>query len=147
MTNTGYTHIKKSFSYILIMIFITCLSTACTHFQGPSGDLYGRWHLERIEADNMEAPQQSGDLYWSFQTQVIYMQCDKGEHEFAQAYGIFRLEDNTLFLDFPENTPALAQTGLGRQNTLQVLKITGKELTLLYNPTPDSSLTYYLRKG
>ena len=121
---------------------------ACTHNGGPSGPLYGRWILKNIEAEGMEAPAQTGQIYWSFQHGVIEMQRDNGNFSVSTRYGNFRLDDNTLFLDFPEEheEPVFPETGLALENRLQVLKLTGKEMVLLYQPRQDASLTYYFRK-
>ena len=141
---------KKRLLYIFALLLI-CIGTACTHNGGPSGPLYGRWHLERIEADGMEAPEQAGDIYWAFQTGLVQMQRDNGHHSVTTIIGTFRLDDNTMFIDFPkESFVPFPQLGLGRENILQVLKLTRSEFILLYHPDPsddpEASLTYYLRK-
>lgn len=138
---------NKSVTIILTFICLLFISTGCTQNGGHIGKIFGRWHLERIEAENMEAPQQRGDIYWAFQGNMFQMQRHNELHSYSTTYGTYRLEDNTLFLDFPQDDkPPFEQTGLGRENILQVLKLTHSEFVLLYNPTPDTSLTYYLRK-
>lgn len=133
--------------YIVLIAVMALMASACTQNGGHLGKLFGRWHLERIEADNMEAPEQDGELYWAFQNDMIQMQLDLGEHEFQESYGLFRMDDNSLYLSFPEKgNPPLPETGLAREDVLQILKLTGNEFILQYNPTPDSSLTYYFRK-
>ncbi len=135
---------------ILLAALLILIAGACTHNGGPSGPLYGRWHLQRIEADNMTVPAQNGEIYWAFQNGMIQMLLDRGGHSVSQTYGAYRLDDNTLFLNFSEERYApFSELGLARQSELQVLKLTGKEFTLLYTPDPtlpDATLTYYLRK-
>ncbi len=142
----------KKFLYNLLILTILLTLGACTNNGGPDGPLYGRWHLERIEADNMDTPAQAGEIFLSFQSNTVMLQRDNGKnHSVSSVFGNFRLEDNTLFLDFPEeNQPPFPQTGLGRQNMLQILKITHRDLTLLYVPdagdAPGATLTYYFKK-
>lgn len=137
---------KKYILALIVSAIITVL-TGCTHNSGPAGPLYGRWHLERIEADNMVAPSHDEDIYMAFQGQTVQLQRDNGNHSVSTAFGKYRLEDNTLFLQFPEaDQPPFAKTGFSRENIMQVLKLTHKDLILLYNPEADKSLTYYFRK-
>lgn len=142
---------KKIFPLLLTLTLVIILS-ACTQNGGPSGPLYGRWHLEHIDADDIADPNPDGnEIFWSFQTGMIQMQVKVAEHTFNTKYGSFRLDDNTLFLEFPDatNNAPQPQTGLSLENTLQVLRLTHKEMTLLYHPdpaNPEASLTYYFRK-
>lgn len=142
---------KNRISLHLTILLLLIVSAGCTQNGGHIGKLFGRWHLERIEGDNMEAPEQTGNIYWSFQSDMILLQRENGEIDFSRVYGTYRLEDNTLFLDFPEKdkTPMFKQLGLPKipcKCEMQVLKLTHSEFILIYNPTPDTSLTYYLKK-
>lgn len=133
-----------------ILLWWACLMViigSCTHNGGPSGHLYGRWLLERIVAENMEAPVQSGDLYWAFQKDVVQIQRDNGFHSVSRIYGTFRKTDDFLYLDFPvEGNPPFPETGLTRQNKLQIMKMTAHEMELIYHPRDDESLIYYFKK-
>ncbi len=133
-----------------IFLFLACLILAfgsCTHNGGPSGDLYGRWVLERIDGENMEVPTQHGNLFWAFQKNVIQIQRDNGFHSISRIYGTFRQDDDFLYLDFPvEEDSPFPETGLGRQNKLKIQKMTGKQMVLIYHPEEDASLIYYFRK-
>ena len=134
----------KIFLCLSLLIFMV---VSCTHNGGPSGDLYGRWYLERIEAQNMEVPDQHGDLFWAFQKNVVQIQRENGFHSVSRIYGTFRRDDDFLFLDFPvEKDSPFPETGLGRENTLKILKMTGKKMELIYYPMEDCSLMYYFRK-
>lgn len=137
---------KKIIPYILFLS-LTLFITACTHNGGPDGKLYGRWHLTLMEGDGIDVETPTRNMYWAFQADMILMQQETANHEYYSSYGIFRLDDNTLFLDFPEaKIPPLSESRLKRENILQVLKMTHSEMTLLYHPTADSSITYYFRK-
>lgn len=137
---------KKTLPYILSLT-IVLITLACTHTGGPDGKLYGRWHLTRIEGEGISASTPTRNMYWSFQSNMIMMQQETGNHEYNTSFGIFRLDDNTLFLDFPEEKkPPLADSRLKRENILQILRMTHSEMTLLYHPSPEATLTYYFHK-
>ncbi|MDE5551849.1 MAG: lipocalin-like domain-containing protein [Muribaculaceae bacterium] len=137
---------KRILPYILSLT-IAVLTLACTHTGGPDGKLYGRWHLIRIEAEGTDASTPTRNMYWAFQSNMIMMQQERGDHEFNTSYGIFRLDDDTLFLNFPEaKMPPLAESKLKRESILQVLRMTHSEMTLLYNLAPEVTITYYFRK-
>lgn len=138
---------KKSQIFLLLYCLILIIG-GCTHNGGPSGDLYGRWLLERIDGENMEVPTQRGDLYWAFQKNVVQIQRDNGFHSMSRIYGTFRKDEEFLYLDFPieEEDSPFAETGLGRQNKLQIQKMTSKEMVLIYRLETDKSLIYYFRK-
>lgn len=138
----------KKLTYILLTMCAILLSTtSCTQNGGHIGALFGRWTLVRIEADNMEAPEQTGDIFWAFQGEMFQMQLVTSPHAVQTTYGVYTHEDNILTLDFPEKRFApFPQTGLARENRLEVLRLTYGEMVVLYHPTPETSLTYYLRK-
>lgn len=139
---------------IFLILFIAMAASGCTQNGGHIGKLFGRWHLDAIEADGCAAPERHGDIYWAFQSDVIQMMRENAPNDFSTIFGLFRLDDNTLFIDFPEaakptqtdGKPPFPETGLPRESRLQVLKLTGKEMVLLYQATPQGTLTYRLRK-
>lgn len=132
---------------ISMVAVLSLIVSSCTQNGGYIGDLFGRWHLVEIEANNMEAPAQAGEIYWAFQGDMFQMQLDRGEHSVSTTYGLYTLEDDILTLKFPEEGyPPFPQTGLARENRLEVLKLNHGEMILVYHPADDATLTYYLRK-
>lgn len=142
-----------------ILFFLSILLLAsCTQNGGHIGKIFGRWHIDSIEADGCDAPPAALNLYWAFQTDVIQMQRENGHNNFSTIYGRYRIDDNTLFIDFPEASlpnasegqPPFAETGLARQSALQILRFTSHELVLSYHPDPatdpSATITYHLRK-
>lgn len=138
----------KRLTYTLILPLLTMLfMSSCTQNGGHIGAIFGRWHLVSIEADNMEAPELTDDIYWAFQSDVVQMQMTRDHHEVSQIFGVFTLDDEILTLRFPEERyKPFAQTGLSRDNRLEVLKLTYSEMRLLYRPSEEATLTYYLKK-
>ena len=138
---------KKLKYLIFTLAAILAMTSSCTQNGGHIGDIFGRWHLLRIEADNMEAPAQNGDLFWAFQGDMFEMQLSHGNHAVSTIYGLYTLDDKTLTLTFPEERYSpFSETGLGRETRLEIIKLTYGEMTVIYRPTADTSLTYYLRK-
>ena len=72
---------KKLKYLIFTLAAILAMTSSCTQNGGHIGDIFGRWHLLRIEADNMEAPAQNGDLFWAFQGDMFEMQLSHGNHD------------------------------------------------------------------
>lgn len=139
---------KKSNIFSILTACILIVMGSCIHNGGAAGGLFGKWHLVRIDGINIAPPDiDNTEIYFSFQKDVMMLQRDKGFHEFSVSYATFQVSDNHLLLNFPPEYPApFEETGLARQSDLTILKHTGKELELRYNPSPDESLIYYLEK-
>ena len=142
---------KKSIFFSLLAICLLTLCSSCTQNGGHIGKLFGRWHLERIEADGVVLPESQGGIFLAFQGKVMELLLVKEEHESQEVFASFREEDNTIFLDFcQKNMLPYPQTGLLKESELQILRLTGKELVCVLHPEPETdpeaSLTYYLRK-
>jgi hypothetical protein len=68
-------------------------------------------------------------------------------NETKDVYGNYRLYDNTLFLDFPDDIyEPLSDLRLPRQCELQVIKMTGNEMVFEYQPEDENTITYTLKK-
>ena len=116
-----------------LICLVLCTLAACTQNNGHIGKIFGRWYLESIEAQGMAAPDYGGDIFWAFQSSVIRMTQIEPEHTAHNMSGNFRLEDNTLFISFPDEgqAPFTLSTGLPRQAELQVLKLDGSSFEVL----------------
>ncbi len=138
---------KKTILMLLVLFSLQISLDSCVQNGGHIGTIFGRWCLVEIEAENEQPPVLRGDVFWAFQSDVIQMQRDNGYHSFSVTYGVFRIDGEMLYLDFPEeNLPPFEETGLQRECELQILKMTHKEMVLKYHTGQDSSLIYYLRK-
>lgn len=138
---------KNAIRFILVFSCLLLAQSSCIQNGGNIGKIFGKWVVIRIEGDNMDPPSQDGDLYFSFQKDVLKVQRDKGHHDIAEIFGSFRMEDDKLYLSFPEeDQPPFVQTGLDRNSELQILKLTGREMELRYAVSSDKSLIYFLRK-
>ena len=137
----------KTIRYILLFFCLLLAQAGCVQNGGNIGKIFGKWVLLKIEGDNTAPPAQKGVIYFSFQKDVIQLQQDNGLHSISEAYGLFRINDNILYLDFPEEDKLpFPETGLEEKCSLQILKLTNKEMELMYHTSPDESLIYYLRK-
>lgn len=118
----------------------------CTTNNGDIGPIRGKWKVETITRENVANESYSGNIFWNFQSTTICMQSVVG-NEAYEVYGNYRIDDNTLFLDFPdENYTPFATLGLPRQCELQILQLKGSEMECVYHPTDSSSITYSLKK-
>lgn len=119
--------------------------SGCTRNNGNIGKIFGQWQLQRVETEGMELPEQPA-TYWSFQSSTVRVAVLSDMHSFRETYGNFRLEDETLFLDFADERYPELIPGVGRQSEWQLLRLTGKELTVRYQYPDQSSMIWYFKK-
>lgn len=137
----------KTIRNLLLFFCLLLAQGSCVQNGGNIGNVFGKWVLVKIEGDNTDPPAQTGDIYFSFQKDVIQLQRDNGHHSISEAYGLFRIDENILYLDFPEEDKLpFPETGFEKKCSLQILKLTSKEMELIYHISPDKSLIYYLKK-
>ncbi len=118
----------------LMIVAVAIFIAGCTHNNGDIGTIFGQWQLHSIsaDADGMQTPVLPKDthMYWAFQSSTIRVDVCYPMHEIHSSYGNFRLTDETIFLDFPdENYPQLIPS-VGRQSKWELLRLSGTELTL-----------------
>ncbi len=130
--------------YVLIislgLIFLTLIS--CTHNNGGEPRLYGQWKLQRIVRDGVTDPSYDGGIFWKFQNKTIEMQEMLPNHETYMTFGNFRLADETLFFDFPDEDRA-PLLGLPRTCEMGVVKLSGSEMVLTYG---NPATIFYFKK-
>lgn len=136
--------ILSAFPALIFMVFL--ILTGCQN-NGHIGKIYGQWKVTHIECENTSLQEEyTGFMYWSFQNSTTCLTITD-DYTIWQVYGNWRMEDGTLFMEFPDEEFAPpSYTGLTRENELQVLKFTSKEMIVCLHPTLDSSITYYLKK-
>lgn len=146
-TVLSYPRRARLFSALLLIMAVTL--GGCTHNNGDIGPLFGNWKLQSVETD-LEAYQPAKEewpIFWAFQSTTIRMAHISETNSLDQRFGNYRLDDNTLFLDFPDSgdnfRPLLH---LPDRCEMQVLKLTSKQLVLEYNPTENEEVIYTFRK-
>ncbi|MBO5029269.1 MAG: lipocalin-like domain-containing protein [Muribaculaceae bacterium] len=142
---------KTARGFLLPLIALVVLTLGgCTHNNGDIGPLFGNWKLVSVTGDTEghEVPQ-GCSVDWNFQNSTIHMSMTLSGHRMDNRFGNYRLDDNTLFLDFPDTDTQYGEPllGLPAQCELQVLRLDGHRLQLLYVPTPESQgTTFTFRK-
>ncbi len=140
--------------YIICLGAVLMLAASCTHNDGNIGKQFGLWKLTELKGvDNngheTTYPDDSRDVSWAFQNTTVEMMRVDRYHNETRTYGNYRLEDNTLFLNFPDADMApLSGMRLPAQCELAVIRLTGSEMILSYSPSPAPSdpsepATYY----
>ncbi len=132
--------------FALICDFILA---GCTHNNGDIGSLFGTWKLKEIRIDNEKDTGYDGSVFWAFQSSTIRMTKIRPYHDRDEVYGSWRLEDNTLFLDFPDEQYApIPDTMLPRQSELQLLRMSHSSMTLMYteNNAEGRQIIYEFQK-
>lgn len=143
---------RRYLCHLLPIAFICwLLTTSCTHNNGNIGPLFGKWKLESVEGGtDQNRPLAGHTMFWSFQAAVINItSVNETGHWSDDRYGMFREDDNTLFLTFPDTTLNEGEPPLGlpRECEMQILRIDGKRLTLCWHATPDDAgVVYNFRK-
>lgn len=139
---------KKIFSILTVIAASILFLVSCTSNNGDIGPLFGKWKLISIEYQGLPQNEEyKGDIFWSFQSKVISMQqIVDPNNEAWILYGSWILEDETLTLDFNEEEMLPSVLGLPLVSRLQVLKMTGSEMILIYRPDENSGITYRLKK-
>ena len=133
---------------IALLIWLA-LTPGCTTNNGDIGPIAGQWQLTAVDTDIPEykVDTDDGKIYWWFQNTTIHMYQLSDDHFEDNRFGNYHLDDNTLFLDFPdEGSYGEPLMGLPRQCELQLLRLDGKQLELMYHPTDDSQVVYHFRK-
>lgn len=138
---------NKILSYLILAVTLF-VTAGCTQNDGHIGRLFGKWKLVSMEYEGTTPEYEyKGNIFWNFQSSTICMQLIE-DHNSADKYGNWHLEDDTLTLTFPDEVfYPFKELGMkSRTIRLQVLKYTHSELKFIYRPTEDSSITYTLRK-
>lgn len=129
--------------HIAILLLAVIALTGCTRNNGNIGKQFGQWKLVSISIDGVDHPDYKGNIYWSFQGSTIEMKEVDADNVVYQTFGNYRIEDNTLFLSFPDETfPPRPVTGLPRDAELQIIKLTGNEMILSYGD-PATIYTFH----
>ena len=145
---------NKLHIFLILTALMTMLLTGgCTYNNGDIGPLFGNWKLHSIETDDPQyameqmVPEGMG-LFIAFQSSTVKMYLVNPEGSADNRYGNYRLEDNTLFLDFPDTDLAHGHPLLGLPDVceLQLLRLDGNRLVLRREPTPQTEVIYTFHK-
>lgn len=132
---------------IYIIVFALAFAAGCTRNNGDIGPLFGLWHVDSVAEPDGTPVSRDADEFWAFQNTTIRVSVIEDHQTKHDAYGNWRMEDNTLFLDFPADKYApWPTTGLPRSCSLQVLKLKGDELVLRRDTEEGATLIYTLKK-
>lgn len=138
---------NKLLSRIFLLAVVILIITACTHNNGDIGPLFGNWKLDKAEYLSMQPLEIDRPMFWAFQNTTFRCIYQDNPPEGTITYGNFRLDDNTLFLNFPdEGYPPPQELRIPAESEWQVLRLTHSDLTVRYSPSPGSSVTLYFKK-
>lgn len=133
----------------IILIIATTLC-CCTHNNGDIGPIFGKWKLTQILLDQQPAPNYTSPTFWSFQNSTMGIIRLRDNNEYDEIYSNFQISDNTLTIDFEDQTytpfPELLLPD--RQTQLQITKLTSSEMQLYlpHNPKTNTATTYKFKK-
>lgn len=133
--------ITKTFTLLAALTAIVCLG-ACTRNNGNIGKQFGQWKVTHITVDGQTDANYHGNMFWSFQNSTVEMKYVEDNHETRNTFGNYRIDDNTLFITFPDASrpplPGLRLKAEG-ENAIQIVRLTGSEMTLAYDTSPEDA--------
>ena len=120
-----------SFRYMIMAAISLLILTGCTTNNGDIGDILGQWQLTGISSGDGHATADTDTrMYWSFQSTTIKVLTVSERHQTSETYGNFRISDETLFLDFPDERFPMLIPETGRQSEWQIISLSSKSMTL-----------------
>lgn len=131
------------------MILLCCLFSACTHNNGDIGKLFGTWHLVSVDGNvSGYTPDEGDEVYWAFQNTTIKMWAVDAQHTSDNRFGNWRIEQDVLYLDFPDNdNHGVPLLGLPRQCELEVLHLSSKQMQVSYvSENTSETVVFTFRK-
>lgn len=135
--------------YYIAALMAAIAISSCTRNDGDIGPWFGTWRIESISIDGTARPDYAPPyLFAKFQSSIIqFIEPDDTEHIALCYTGTWTQDDDRLLLDFTWglSTPP-AVTGLPCEATLDILKLTGREIRLAYHADDGSVITYILKK-
>ncbi len=135
---------------LLLMAAMALALAGCTHNNGDIGPIFGQWQLRSItpDTDGAQPPAlpEDAEMYWAFQSSTVRVDLCLPRHEVRSSYGNYRLTDETLFLDFPDESYPQLIPGAGRQSQWQLLRLSGSELTLRLTDADGQASVWTFRK-
>lgn len=138
---------RISFNITLLAAFALILLSGCTHNNGDIGKIFGTWKMHRAECHGVSDPADGTDMFWSFQSGIVRIDMQRSGHDDSHStHGNFRIDDNTLFLDFPDTDRPMPLEGIPDSSEWQILRLTKRELTVMYTFTEGKTVTYYFKK-
>lgn len=132
------------------MAWIVCMAS-CTN-NGDIGDLYGLWAMDCVTADGEDVPSSDcQDFFWRFQGDLVAINESISDHEHLQWIGTYARNGSAIDIDFSEGEVDTAfnpeRIGLkaGKMH-MQVVRLTGGSMILLYHADSGTIWQYALRK-
>ncbi|MCC8113325.1 MAG: lipocalin-like domain-containing protein [Bacteroidales bacterium] len=150
----------KSPIRLLILCLLSLSAWACTN-NGHIGYLYGVWLIDSYTIDGIEADVDLANYSWRFQSDIIQITEQFGDHEYLESTGTWSFSDDEryLLLNFtntrpgvPEDSPSYnppAALGIpGRAITeMKILTQTSTRLSLSFTNSEGQLQRYDLRKS
>jgi hypothetical protein len=143
----------------ILVILLLSICSACTQNNGDIGIFFGTWSVEEMTVNDV-VPEDftPGETMWSFQSSIIYVQRNLGNHDYYSSFGTWFDHQGTLTLNFTHSdneTSAgegryLAPTWLGfNKNDITELKYVTSEsrcMVLTWTNPEGDVYKYTLKK-
>lgn len=130
---------------------------SCSHNNGDIGVWFGQYKLEQLDVDGEADEEYGGNIFWSFQNQVMMITEIDSEFDSSNTFCRWEEKDGCLILNF-DNTdysgndsnylytpPEILRFSLTSPNILTIDSSHSGKIILTLT-TPAHTLTYHLKK-
>ena len=135
---------------IAIYVVALMLLCSCTHNDGDIGPLFGTWQLTEREVNMVDVEESLpavDELFWSFQSSVVRMTHVYSTSRQESVYGNWELRGDVMTLEFPDSEqPMLEEFLLPRWCEVEVIELTGKNLTVVWHSDDGGEVKYKFKK-
>lgn len=142
-------------------VALMLVSGGCTRNNGNIGAWFGTWHLEAIEADGVADVDYAGNIFWSFQNDVLQLTRvpvgDPGNHEAERRFGTWTEHGDVMELCFAYKSDSdpegweyhpfeVLHMPYGGVSSLRIVKQPAGETVLSYTSEEGTVYVYKLKK-
>lgn len=91
---------KRIIRLSLILAVIATAFAGCTQNNGDISPWFGYWRMTSLTIDGEPAPDYDGNITWSFQSNIVFINTGLPYHEYDEGVGTWSAEGSTLTIDF-----------------------------------------------
>jgi hypothetical protein len=143
---------KIYLKYTLLVLLLATIAS-CTRNNGDIGTLFGQWKVTSITCDDTPVAGYSGNIFFSFQSQVFKMNrvfddIAAEDPRFASwDYATSGNTTNDIIINFSDNYDPYPVTGMAHgENRVTIVASSASSMTLAFTAPSGATYRYTLRK-
>lgn len=91
---------KRIIHLSLILPAAAAILTGCTQNNGDISPWFGYWRMTSLTIDGKPDPDYSGNITWSFQSNIVFINLNLPHHEYDDGVGTWSSDGTILTLDY-----------------------------------------------